>query len=58
MLTNLGRIFIQAPKEYYESLRERFLAIFTNPQRRQGMKDRIEPIYGTDLFYIPDDMPR
>lgn len=52
------RIFIQAPKEDYESLKERFLAIFTNPQRRQSMENKIEPIYGTDLFYIPDDMPR
>lgn len=55
---SLQKIFIQVQEKEYESHKERFLTFFDNPLMRQSMETKINMVSGTDLFYIPDDMPR
>jgi hypothetical protein len=42
----------------HKSLRERFLTLYGAIQIKKLVDNKIEMISGTDLFYIPDDMPR
>ena len=58
MHPTLDKIFIQVQEGEYESHRERFLTCYDHIAVKDLMKDKINMVSGTDLFYIPDDMPR
>jgi hypothetical protein len=58
MAPSLEKIFIQAPAADHPALEERFLTCFADQSVKQTISSAIEMIEGTDLFYIPDNMPR
>jgi len=58
MRPTLVKIFIQVQEKEYQGHKERFLTLYDNITMKKIMKGNINKISGTDLFYIPDDMPR
>jgi hypothetical protein len=58
MYPKLENIFIQVPEKEYQGHKERLLTCYDNKLIRDFMENKIKMISGTDLFYIPDDMPR
>jgi hypothetical protein len=58
MHPTLEKIYIQVPEKEYMSHKERFLTFYDDPLIKQTMETKINMVAGTDLFYIPDDMPR
>jgi len=58
MHPTLVKIFIQVQEKEYQSHKERLLTLYDVIAMKKFMEDKIEMVSGTDLFYIPDDMPR
>ena len=57
MAPTLEKIFIQVPESAHSGTRERFLTLCKDESLKKAIRDKIEMLAGTDLFYIPDDMP-
>ena len=57
MAPTLQKIFIQVPESAHPGVQERFLTLCKDKLVKKGTRDKIEMLAGTDLFYIPDDMP-
>jgi hypothetical protein len=53
----LAKIFIQVQEKEYQAHKERFLTFYDGISK-ELMENKINMVSGTDLFYIPDDMPR
>lgn len=58
MHPTLEKIFIQVQEKEYQSHKERFLTFYDHISIKNFMEPKINMVSGTDLFYIPDDMPR
>jgi GR25 family glycosyltransferase involved in LPS biosynthesis len=58
MHPTLEKIFIQVLEKEYQSHKERFLTLYDTILKKKFIEDKINMVFGTDLFYIPDDMPR
>ena len=54
----LAKIFIQVQEKEYQAHKERFLTFYDNISMKKFIENKINKVSGTDLFYIPDDMPR
>jgi len=57
MAPTLEKIFIQVPESAHPGAQERFLTLCKNESVKKVIRDKIEMLAGTDLFYIPDNMP-
>jgi hypothetical protein len=57
MAPTLEKIFIQVPEFAHPGVQERFLTLCKDQPVKKFIRDKIEMIAGTDLFYIPDNMP-
>ena len=57
MAPTLEKIFIQVPEAVHPGVQERFLTLCKNESVKKDIRDKIEMLAGTDLFYIPDNMP-
>jgi hypothetical protein len=58
MHPTLVKIFIQVQEKEYESHKERYLTFYDDISMKKFIEDKIKMVPGTDLFYMPDDMPR
>ena len=58
MHPTLVKIFIQVQEKEYEGHKERYLTFYDDISMKKFIEDKIKMVPGTDLFYIPDDMPR
>jgi hypothetical protein len=54
----LNKIFIQVQEKEYQSHKDRLLTIYDDISVKKIVEAKINMVSGTDLFYIPDDMPR
>jgi hypothetical protein len=54
MAPTLEKIFIQVPESAHHGTQERFLTLC---KEESVIRDKIKMLAGTDLFYIPDNMP-
>jgi hypothetical protein len=57
MAPTLEKIFIQVPESAHPGTQERFLTLCKDESVKKVIRDKIEMLAGTDLFYIPDNMP-
>jgi hypothetical protein len=57
MAPSLKKIFIQVPDLDHPGVQERFLTICKEESLKKVIRGKIEMLAGTDLFYIPDNMP-
>ena len=58
MAPTLEKIFIQVPESSHLGVQERFLTLCKDESVKKVTRDKIEMLGGTDLFYIPDNMPQ
>ena len=58
MVPTLEKVFIQVPGSEHSVVQKNLLKLFKNESDKKAIKDKIEMLARTDLFYIPDDMPR
>jgi hypothetical protein len=58
MHPTLVKIFIQVQEKEYQGHKERYLTFYDDIAMKKFIEDKIKMVPGTDLFYIPDDMPR
>jgi len=57
MAPTLEKIFIQVPEPAHPGIQERFLTLCKDESVKKVTREKIEMLAGTDLFYIPDNMP-
>ena len=57
MAPTLEKIFIQVPESVHPGVQERFLTLCKDKSLKEIIRKKFEMLAGTDLFYIPDNMP-
>jgi hypothetical protein len=57
MAPTLEKVFIQVPDSEHHGVQERFLTLCKDESVKKVMGGKLQMLAGTDLFYIPDNMP-